>query len=74
MGKSGIVMKKVAATLASTGTPAFFLHPAEAIHGDLGMLVEGDTSSPLLLPGTTEELPASSPRLSARRAHFTPAT
>jgi arabinose-5-phosphate isomerase len=42
MGKSGIVMKKIAATLASTGTPAFFLHPAEAIHGDLGMLVAGD--------------------------------
>jgi arabinose-5-phosphate isomerase len=40
MGKSGIVLRKVAATMASTGTPAFFLHPAEAIHGDLGMLVD----------------------------------
>ena len=38
MGKSGIICRKVAATLASTGTPAFFLHPAEAIHGDLGVL------------------------------------
>src|SRR6185295_19562255 len=40
MGKSGHIMKKVAATLASTGTPSFFLHPAEAVHGDLGMIVE----------------------------------
>ncbi|HEY8020272.1 MAG TPA: SIS domain-containing protein, partial [Thermoanaerobaculia bacterium] len=42
MGKSGIVMKKVAATLSSTGTPALFLHPAEAVHGDLGMIAPGD--------------------------------
>ena len=38
MGKSGIICRKIAATLSSTGTPAFFLHPAEAIHGDLGMV------------------------------------
>jgi arabinose-5-phosphate isomerase len=38
MGKSGIICRKIAATLASTGTPAFFLHPAEAIHGDLGVI------------------------------------
>lgn len=56
MGKSGIVMKKVAATLASTGTPAFFLHPAEAIHGDLGMIVEGDVVLAASFSGTTEEL------------------
>ncbi len=56
MGKSGIVMKKVAATLASTGTPAFFLHPAEAIHGDLGMIVEGDVVLAASYSGTTEEL------------------
>ena len=56
MGKSGIVMKKVAATLASTGTPAFFLHPAEAIHGDLGMIVEGDVVVAASYSGTTEEL------------------
>jgi arabinose-5-phosphate isomerase len=56
MGKSGLVMKKVAATLASTGTPAFFLHPAEAIHGDLGMLVEGDIVLAASYSGTTEEL------------------
>ena len=56
MGKSGIVMKKIAATLASTGTPAFFLHPAEAIHGDLGMIVEGDVVLAASYSGTTEEL------------------
>ena len=56
MGKSGLVMKKVAATLSSTGTPAFFLHPAEAIHGDLGMLVEGDIVLAASYSGTTEEL------------------
>ena len=43
MGKSGHIARKVAATLASTGTPAFFLHPAEAIHGDLGMVTIDDT-------------------------------
>ena len=42
LGKSGIICKKISATLASTGTPSFFLHPAEAIHGDLGMIVRGD--------------------------------
>jgi len=56
MGKSGLVMQKVAATLSSTGTPALFLHPAEAIHGDLGMLVEGDVVLAASNSGTTEEL------------------
>lgn len=42
MGKSGHVARKIAATLASTGTPAFFVHPAEAAHGDLGMILSGD--------------------------------
>ena len=56
MGKSGLVLKKVAATLASTGTPSFFLHPAEAIHGDLGMIVEGDVVLAASYSGTTEEL------------------
>jgi arabinose-5-phosphate isomerase len=56
MGKSGLVMKKIAATLASTGTPAFFLHPAEAIHGDLGMIVAGDVVLAASYSGTTEEL------------------
>src|SRR4051794_17534110 len=56
MGKSGLVMKKVAATLASTGTPSFFLHPAEAVHGDLGMIVPGDVVLAASYSGTTEEL------------------
>lgn len=56
MGKSGIVMKKIAATLASTGTPSFFLHPAEAIHGDLGMIVAGDVVLAASYSGTTDEL------------------
>jgi arabinose-5-phosphate isomerase len=56
MGKSGLVMKKVAATLSSTGTPAFFLHPAEAAHGDVGMVIEGDVVLAASFSGTTEEL------------------
>ncbi len=56
MGKSGLVMKKMAATLSSTGTPALFLHPAEAIHGDLGMLAEGDVVVAASYSGSTEEL------------------
>jgi arabinose-5-phosphate isomerase len=56
MGKSGHIMKKVAATLASTGTPSFFLHPAEAVHGDLGMIVAGDAVLAASTSGTTDEL------------------
>ncbi|HXZ26950.1 MAG TPA: KpsF/GutQ family sugar-phosphate isomerase [Terriglobales bacterium] len=56
MGKSGLVARKVAATLASTGTPSLFLHPAEAVHGDLGMVVRGDTVLALSFSGETEEL------------------
>jgi arabinose-5-phosphate isomerase len=56
MGKSGLVMKKIAATLASTGTPAFFLHPAEAVHGDLGMIVPGDVVLAASYSGTTAEI------------------
>lgn len=56
MGKSGLVLQKIAATLSSTGTPAFFLHPAEAVHGDLGVLVEGDVVLAASFSGTTEEL------------------
>ena len=56
MGKSGIICKKIAATLASTGTPALFLHPAEAIHGDLGMIVPGDIVIAVSNSGETEEL------------------
>jgi arabinose-5-phosphate isomerase len=56
MGKSGHIGSKIAATLASTGTPAFFLHPAEAIHGDLGMLTAGDVVVALSNSGETAEL------------------
>lgn len=56
MGKSGIICQKIAATLASTGTPAFFMHPAEAIHGDLGMIVAGDVVIAVSNSGETEEL------------------
>ncbi|MEM9553935.1 MAG: KpsF/GutQ family sugar-phosphate isomerase [Acidobacteriota bacterium] len=56
MGKSGLVLKKIAATMASTGTPSLFLHPAEAIHGDLGMIVAGDVVLAASYSGTTEEL------------------
>lgn len=56
MGKSGLILQKVAATLSSTGTPAFFLHPAEAVHGDLGVIVPGDVVLAASYSGTTEEL------------------
>jgi arabinose-5-phosphate isomerase len=56
MGKSGIICKKIAATLASTGTPSLFLHPAEAIHGDLGMIVKGDIVLAVSNSGETEEM------------------
>lgn len=56
MGKSGIICRKIAATLSSTGTSAFFLHPAEAIHGDLGAIREDDVVIALSHSGETEEL------------------
>src|SRR5215469_8227858 len=56
MGKSGIIARKLAATLSSTGTPALYLHPAEALHGDLGILVKGDVVLALSSSGETEEI------------------
>lgn len=56
MGKSGLIARKIAATLSSTGTPALYLHPAEAIHGDLGMVVKGDVVLALSFSGETEEI------------------
>ncbi len=56
MGKSGIIAQKIAATLSSTGSPALFLHPAEAHHGDLGMLAKGDVVIALSASGETEEI------------------
>ena len=58
MGKSGIVGRKISATLSSTGTPSFFLHPAEALHGDLGMLARGDTVLAVSYGGETREIVA----------------
>lgn len=56
MGKSGIIAQKIAATLSSTGTPSLFMHPAEALHGDLGMVASGDVVIALSSSGETEEL------------------
>ncbi len=63
MGKSGLIGKKIAATLASTGTPALFLHPAEGIHGDLGMVTRGDMVIALSNSGETEEIARMLPSL-----------
>ncbi|MBZ5684529.1 MAG: SIS domain-containing protein [Acidobacteriia bacterium] len=56
MGKSGLIARKIAATLSSTGTPALYLHPVEALHGDLGMVVRGDVVMALSASGETEEI------------------
>jgi arabinose-5-phosphate isomerase len=56
MGKSGIIAQKISATLASTGSPSLFLHPAEAIHGDLGRIVKGDVLLAVSYSGDTEEI------------------
>lgn len=56
MGKSGLIGRKISGTLSSTGTPSFFLHPAEALHGDLGMLARGDALLAITYGGETEEI------------------
>jgi arabinose-5-phosphate isomerase len=56
MGKSGIIARKIAATLSSIGTPALFMHPVDAVHGDLGMVVRGDVVVALSASGETEEI------------------
>jgi arabinose-5-phosphate isomerase len=63
MGKSGLIGRKLAATLASTGTPAFFLHPAEGVHGDIGMVARGDVVLALSNSGETDEMLAILPPL-----------
>ena len=63
MGKSGIIGRKIAATLASTGTPSYFLHPAEGVHGDLGMVARGDLVLALSNSGETDEVLAILPPL-----------
>jgi arabinose-5-phosphate isomerase len=63
MGKSGLIGRKIAATLASTGTPAYFLHPAEGVHGDLGMVARGDVVVAISNSGETDEVLAILPLL-----------
>ena len=63
MGKSGHIGRKIAATMASTGTPAFFVHPAEAAHGDLGMIVDGDVVLAISNSGESDEITAVIPAL-----------
>lgn len=70
IGKSGHVARKIAATLASTGTPAFFVHPAEASHGDLGMITRDDVLLALSNSGATEELLAIVPLVKRRGARL----
>lgn len=63
MGKSGLIGRKIASTLASTGTPAYFLHPAEGVHGDIGMVARGDVVLALSNSGETDEILAIVPLL-----------
>lgn len=63
MGKSGIIAQKISATFSSTGTPSLFLHPAEAIHGDLGRIVSGDAVFAISYSGETEEILALVPAI-----------
>ena len=66
LGKSGLICRKIAATLASTGTPALFLHAAEGLHGDIGMLARGDALIAVSNSGSTEEVVALVARLRCR--------
>lgn len=70
MGKSGHIGRKIAATLASTGTPAFFVHPAEAAHGDLGMIVDGDVVMAISNSGESDEITAIIPALKRKSITF----
>jgi arabinose-5-phosphate isomerase len=70
MGKSGIIGRKIAATLASTGTPSLFLHPAEAIHGDLGMVRQGDVVLAISYSGDTEEIVRLLPAFDRLQTHL----
>lgn len=68
VGKSGLVGAKIAATMASTGTPSFFIHPTEAMHGDLGMIVKGDGVLAISYSGESEELVAILPHIKRENA------
>ena len=70
IGKSGLVGRKIAATLSSTGTPSFFLHPVEGAHGDMGMIKEGDVALAISYSGETDELNAILPTLRSLGAHI----
>ena len=70
VGKSGLIARKIAATLVSTGTKAYFLHPGEALHGDLGLLTEGDVLIALSYSGETEELLRLLPSIRALGVHL----
>src|SRR3990172_1806469 len=70
MGKSGLIGKKIASTLASTGTPAFFMHPAEASHGDLGMVSSEDVVIAISNSGETDELIGLIPFLKRFNVHL----
>ena len=70
MGKSGIIGRKIAATLASTGSPSLFLHPAEAIHGDLGMVRQGDIVLAISYSGDTEEIMRLLPAFERLQTHL----
>lgn len=67
IGKSGIIGRKISATLASTGTPSFFVHPVEALHGDLGMIMSGDVILAISFSGQTEEINKILPSLARRK-------
>lgn len=67
IGKSGLIGRKISATLASTGTPSFFVHPVEALHGDLGMITPGDVILALSFSGQTEEINRILPSLERRK-------
>ena len=67
IGKSGIIGRKISATLASTGTPSFFVHPVEALHGDLGMIMPGDVILAISFSGQTEEINKILPSLERRK-------
>lgn len=69
MGKSGLIGQKIASTMASTGTPALFLHPAEGIHGDLGMIMTGDVVIAISNSGETEEMLRILPAIKRIGAH-----
>lgn len=67
IGKSGLIGRKISATLASTGTPSFFVHPVEALHGDLGMITSGDVILAISYSGQTEEINKILPSLARRK-------